>query len=71
MPDPAEGVFETTLVVDGGALELDAHLARLVSSLDALYGQPLPAGARELVTDSAAGTALGRLRLTVDRKSVV
>lgn len=64
MPDPAEGVFETTLVVDGGALELDAHLARLESSLDALYGQALPAGARELVTESAAGTALGRLRLT-------
>jgi para-aminobenzoate synthetase/4-amino-4-deoxychorismate lyase len=64
MPDPAEGVFETTLVVDGKALEVDAHLARLESSLDALHGLPLPAGARELIADAAAGMALGRLRLT-------
>ena len=65
LPDPAEGVFETTLVVDGKALELDRHLARLESSLDVLYGEPLPPGARELVTDAAAGVELGRVRLTV------
>jgi para-aminobenzoate synthetase/4-amino-4-deoxychorismate lyase len=63
-PDPAAGVFETTLVVDGRALEVDAHLARLESSLDALYELPLPAQASELVADAAAGTGLGRLRLT-------
>ncbi|MEA2332437.1 MAG: para-aminobenzoate synthetase / 4-amino-4-deoxychorismate lyase [Thermoleophilaceae bacterium] len=64
-PDPAQGVFETTLVVAGRALELDAHLTRMESSLSALYGLPLPAGARELVAEGAAGTELGRLRLTV------
>jgi para-aminobenzoate synthetase/4-amino-4-deoxychorismate lyase len=64
-PDPAEGVFETTLVVDGKALGVDAHLARLESSLDVLYGLPLPAEARGLIADAAAGTELGRLRLTV------
>lgn len=65
LPDPAEGVFETTLVVNGKALEVDAHLARLESSLDALYGLPLPAEARSLVEGAAAATELGRLRLTV------
>lgn len=64
-PDPAEGVFETTLVVDGRAVEVDAHLARLEASLDLLYGEPLPADARSLISDGAAGLGLGRLRLTV------
>ena len=64
-PDPAEGVFETTLVVDGRAVEVDAHLARLEASLAALYGEPLPADARSLIVDGAAGVALGRLRLTL------
>ena len=36
-PDPAQGVFETLLVLDGRPVELDAHLARLRSSLAALY----------------------------------
>ena len=63
-PDPAEGVFETTLVVDGRAVEVDAHLARLEASLQVLYGEPLPADARSLIADGAAGLALGRLRLT-------
>ena len=65
MPDPAEGVFETTLVVDGAPLALEAHMARLEASLEDLYGQPAPEGARGLVADAAAGTRLGRLRLTV------
>jgi para-aminobenzoate synthetase / 4-amino-4-deoxychorismate lyase len=64
-PDPAEGVFETTLVVDGRAVEVDAHLARLEASLQVLYGAPLPPDARSLIADGAAGLALGRLRLTV------
>jgi para-aminobenzoate synthetase / 4-amino-4-deoxychorismate lyase len=64
-PDPAKGVFETTLVVDGRAVEIDAHLARLEASLDALYGLPLPAEASSLIEEGAAGLALGRLRLTV------
>jgi para-aminobenzoate synthetase/4-amino-4-deoxychorismate lyase len=64
-PDPAHGVFETTLVVDGRAVEVDAHLARLEASLRTLYDLPLPTGARALVDEGAAGLALGRLRLTV------
>jgi para-aminobenzoate synthetase / 4-amino-4-deoxychorismate lyase len=59
------GVFETTLVVDGGALALDRHLARLEVSVWELYRQPAPADARGLVEEAAGGTALGRLRLTV------
>jgi para-aminobenzoate synthetase / 4-amino-4-deoxychorismate lyase len=64
-PDPALGVFETTLVVDGRAVEVDAHLARLEASLRTLYDLPLPTGARELIGEGAAGLPLGRLRLTV------
>jgi para-aminobenzoate synthetase/4-amino-4-deoxychorismate lyase len=59
------GVFETLLVVDGQPIELDAHLARLTASLDALFGCTLPADARELVLDRARRFPLGRLRLTV------
>jgi para-aminobenzoate synthetase/4-amino-4-deoxychorismate lyase len=65
LPDPAAGVFETTLVVDGRPLSLDAHFARLEASLDELYGDPLPPSARDLITDAAAGIELGRSRLTV------
>jgi para-aminobenzoate synthetase / 4-amino-4-deoxychorismate lyase len=64
-PDPAQGVFETTLVADGVAVEVDAHLARLEASLGALYGEPLPADARSRIAEGASGLALGRLRLTV------
>jgi para-aminobenzoate synthetase / 4-amino-4-deoxychorismate lyase len=58
-------VFETTLVVDGAALFLDAHMERLEASVRELYGTPPPPDARELVAQAAHGTALGRLRLTV------
>jgi para-aminobenzoate synthetase / 4-amino-4-deoxychorismate lyase len=64
-PDPAHGVFETTLVVEGRAVEVDAHLARLEASLRTLYDLPLPTSARALIDEGAAGLALGRLRLTV------
>lgn len=65
LPDPAAGVFETTLVVDGRAVAVDAHLARLESSLAALYGEQLPASAGDLIAEAAAGLELGRARLTV------
>jgi para-aminobenzoate synthetase/4-amino-4-deoxychorismate lyase len=64
-PDPAQGVFETTLVVDGRAVEVDAHLARLEASLAELYELPLPPQAGSLIVEGAEGLALGRLRLTV------
>ena len=65
LPDPAQGVFETTLVTGGRPVSLDAHLARLEASLDALYGLPVPADARAQVEEAARGLELGRLRLTV------
>ena len=50
---------------DGRAFEMEAHLARLASSLDELYSRPLPGDAEALVADGAAGLTLGRLRLDV------
>ncbi len=41
-PDPAQGVFETLLVVNGRPLELEAHLARLEASLAELYPSRQP-----------------------------
>jgi len=42
-PDPARGVFETLLVLDGRPVELDAHLARLEASLAELFpSRPAP-----------------------------
>jgi len=64
-PDPAQGVFETLLVVGGAPVELDAHLERLRASARALYDGELPAGARELALARAAGLELGRLRLSL------
>jgi len=63
-PDPAKGVFETLLVVDGEPMELGGHLARLGRSLAEIYEVGLPGGARELVCATAAGVGLGRLRIT-------
>ncbi len=37
VPDPRHGVFETLLVIDGRAVERDAHVARLEASLAELY----------------------------------
>jgi para-aminobenzoate synthetase/4-amino-4-deoxychorismate lyase len=64
-PDPARGVFETLLVLDGEPVELDAHLERMAASLAELYGAPLPDCAEALARERATGLALGRLRLTV------
>jgi para-aminobenzoate synthetase/4-amino-4-deoxychorismate lyase len=63
--DPGKGVFETMLVLDGRPVELDAHLERLASSLDALFGADLPGDARKAVIDRARGIRHGKLRLTV------
>jgi len=64
-PDPALGIFETLLVVDGVALELDEHLTRLAGSLRALYGMDVPPEVRARVIDRATQT-LGRARLRLD-----
>jgi len=64
-PDPAIGVFETILILDGSAIELGPHLARLRDSVRELFHAELPAGLRELVAGRAAALAVGRLRLSV------
>jgi para-aminobenzoate synthetase / 4-amino-4-deoxychorismate lyase len=64
-PDPAQGVFETTLVIGGRAVAVGAHLERLAASLSELYGLEPPADAEQLIAEGAEGTMLGRLRLTV------
>jgi para-aminobenzoate synthetase/4-amino-4-deoxychorismate lyase len=63
-PDPAQGIFETMLVVDGAPVAPESHVSRLETSLEAVYGADIPARARQLVTEHAKGLELGRLRLT-------
>jgi para-aminobenzoate synthetase / 4-amino-4-deoxychorismate lyase len=64
-PDPAHGVFETLLVVDGVPLELDAHLERLEGSLRDLYGAAVPEDTRRIVLHCVEGAALARFRVTL------
>jgi len=69
-PDPAHGLFETLLVLDGEPIALDTHLERLGASLATLFGSTLPAG---LAADAAArahGLELGRMRIVVDPAGV-
>jgi para-aminobenzoate synthetase/4-amino-4-deoxychorismate lyase len=63
--DPGRGVFETMLVIAGRAVELDAHLGRLSTSVEALYAGAVPPRARAMVLDRAAEIEHGKLRLTV------
>jgi para-aminobenzoate synthetase/4-amino-4-deoxychorismate lyase len=64
VPDPREGVFSTTLVVDGAPVALEAHLARLAASARVLYDAELPADTLPQALERADGHALARLRLT-------
>jgi branched-subunit amino acid aminotransferase/4-amino-4-deoxychorismate lyase len=64
-PDPAKGVFETLLVVDGVPVEMERHLDRLARSLDAVYAFKEPEPVEEELLRAASGIPLGRLRLTV------
>ena len=64
-PDPALGVFDTMLVVDGEPQRLDAHLARLAASLSELYGRALPDDLGTRVR-TLARTSRGRARLRID-----
>jgi para-aminobenzoate synthetase/4-amino-4-deoxychorismate lyase len=66
-PDPAHGLFETLLVLDGEPVALDAHLDRLAASLDTLFGVELPAGLAEEAAEHARGLRLGRMRIAVRR----
>jgi len=64
-PDPARGLFETLLVVNGEPVEVKAHLRRLAGSSRTLYGETLPPEAADRLRRVSAGLALGRVRLTV------
>ena len=64
-PDPAQGVFETVLLRDGRAPALNAHLARLQRSVEALYGVSVPPDTAARVTERAAATQ-GDRRARVD-----
>src|SRR5690606_21324769 len=59
------GVFETVLVEDGQAADLDAHLARLDASVRSVYGTTVRAGLEDAVRLRAAGLE-GRHRLRLD-----
>jgi len=65
-PDRQRGVFETLLVLDGEAVEIEAHLTRLDASLRALFpGREPPSGLARKLEAAAAGVALGAIRVTV------
>jgi para-aminobenzoate synthetase component I len=65
-PDPAHGLFETLLVLDGEPVALDAHLDRLAASMAALFGTTPPAGLAADAAARASGLELGRMRIVVD-----
>jgi len=62
-PDPAHGVFSTLLVVEGAAVEPDAHLARLRRSVREVYAQALPDDLALWMGTASAAWRLGRLRV--------
>jgi para-aminobenzoate synthetase/4-amino-4-deoxychorismate lyase len=66
--DPALGVFETFLVLDGAPVELVTHLRRLRASLAELYGLELPGTATEVVGAAASDLTLARMRLQATPK---
>ncbi|MGA9102949.1 aminodeoxychorismate synthase component I [Aeromicrobium sp.] len=63
--DLSLGIFDTVLVVDGVASDVEAHVARLDSSVRAVYGQTVRAGLEEAVHRKAEGLP-GRHRLRID-----
>jgi para-aminobenzoate synthetase/4-amino-4-deoxychorismate lyase len=64
-PDPAYGVFDTLLVRDGRAVDLDAHLSRLRRSVLALYDVPVDADGLA-ARIAAAGPGTARVRTSYD-----
>jgi para-aminobenzoate synthetase/4-amino-4-deoxychorismate lyase len=61
----AAGVFETVLGVDGSAIRLPDHLARLDRSCRELYGTGLPGDLADRVLEAAKTVPLGRAALRV------
>jgi para-aminobenzoate synthetase / 4-amino-4-deoxychorismate lyase len=64
-PDPAQGIFETLLVLDGRPIELDAHLARLESSLAELFPDRTVPSIQDEVHRLPVNAESGVLRVTV------
>ncbi|ODT99355.1 MAG: hypothetical protein ABS81_25890 [Pseudonocardia sp. SCN 72-86] len=65
--DPAQGIFETLLAVDGEPRRLADHLRRLHRSYWELYGVPLRADVPAAVRAAVAGTP-GCARVRVDAR---
>jgi para-aminobenzoate synthetase/4-amino-4-deoxychorismate lyase len=64
-PGPGHGVFETLLVLGGRPVDLERHLGRLRSSVQALYGTEPPLGLAEELLAAAWGLEQARLRVDV------
>ncbi len=67
LADPAEGLLETVLAVDGRAVEVADHVARLQRSAWELTGSALDTDVRALLEEAArtAGPGAHRLRVRV------
>jgi len=65
-PDPARGLFETVLILDGEPVALAAHLDRLAASMTTVFGAGLPAGLADDIAGRARGLRLGRMRIVVN-----
>lgn len=65
-PDPAHGVMETLLGLDGVPQRLAEHLERLARSLAELYDEPLAPGAAALVAQAARGIPRGPARIRIE-----
>jgi para-aminobenzoate synthetase/4-amino-4-deoxychorismate lyase len=64
--DPAEGIFEAMLAIDGRVIGLSDHLTRLDSSCREVYGQKLPDDLAYEIADAITDNrGRKRLRLTV------
>ena len=66
-PDPALGIFETVLVHRGRPVALAEHLARLASSVEALYAAAPPVDLADAASDRARSLRRpARLRIVYD-----
>ncbi|HYJ22800.1 MAG TPA: aminotransferase class IV [Solirubrobacterales bacterium] len=66
-PDPAQGLFETVLILDGEPVALTAHLDRLAAGLATLFDATLPMALDDEIVERSRGLRLGRMRIVVDR----
>lgn len=65
-PDREQGIIETLLVLDGRPVQVDAHLARLETSLEALFpGRVPPRGLARAIGAHARHLGRGGLRVAV------